>query len=103
MDGIEHSIGGTPWQFRDRYIENSPAFYLDRVVTPLLVVQTAQASSIPAFLGDQTFVALQRLGKEVEYAKYESDGDSFNPYPTQLDFCNRLPACFATYLNHPDP
>ena len=25
---------GTPWQFRDRYIENSPIFYLDRWNTP---------------------------------------------------------------------
>ena len=28
-------IGGTPWEFRERYVENSPIFYLDRVGTPL--------------------------------------------------------------------
>src|SRR5712692_9678839 len=35
-------MGGTPWQFRDRYIENSPSFYLDRVETPLMIVHGAE-------------------------------------------------------------
>jgi dipeptidyl aminopeptidase/acylaminoacyl peptidase len=30
-------MGGTPWQYRDRYIQNSPFFYLDRVQTPILL------------------------------------------------------------------
>src|SRR6266536_4930004 len=33
------SMGGSPWQYRDRYIENSPVFFLDRVQTPLLIIQ----------------------------------------------------------------
>src|SRR5260370_14965156 len=33
---------GTPWEVRDRYIENSPLFYLDRVQSPLLIVQGSQ-------------------------------------------------------------
>src|SRR5206468_6285999 len=69
MDEIEHYIGGTPWQFRDRYLENSPLFYLDRVVTPLLMMQSGEGGRIPGFSGDQAFIALRKLGKEAEYAK----------------------------------
>ena len=60
---------GTPWQFRDRYIENSPIFYLDRVVTPLLIVQGELDNAVPHTQAEEVFVGLRRLGKEVVYAK----------------------------------
>jgi dipeptidyl aminopeptidase/acylaminoacyl peptidase len=61
----------TPWQVRDRYIENSPLFYLDRVETPLLIVQGTLDLITPQ--SDEVFVALRRLGKEVVYAKYAGE------------------------------
>jgi len=63
---------GTPWQFRDRYIENSPLFYLDRVETPLLIVQ-GELDSANSKQADEVFTALRRLGKEVVYAKYAGE------------------------------
>jgi len=62
---------GTPWQYRDRYIENSPLFYLDRVETPVLIVQ---GDLDPIWKqADEVFVGLRRLGKEVVYAKYHGE------------------------------
>jgi dipeptidyl aminopeptidase/acylaminoacyl peptidase len=62
---------GSPWEFRDRYIENSPLFYLDRVETPLLIVQ---GDMDPIWKqADEVFVALRRLGKEAVYAKYAGE------------------------------
>ncbi len=62
---------GTPWQYRDRYIENSPLFYLDRVETPVLIVQ---GDMDPIWQqADEVFVALRRLDKEVVYAKYHGE------------------------------
>ena len=62
---------GTPWQYRDRYIENSPFFYLDRVETPVLIVQ---GDMDPIWQqADEVFVALRRLDKEVVYAKYHGE------------------------------
>lgn len=94
-------MGGTPWQFRDRYIENSPVFYLDRVETPLLIVHGADDTAVHSFLADEVFVGLRRLGKEVVYAKYEGEGHSpFDwSYPNQLDFCNRVITWFDAHLN----
>ena len=68
--------GGTPWQFRERYIKNSPLFYFDRVETPLLIVHGGEDKAVAPFLGDQVFVALRRLGKDVKYAKYEGEDHS---------------------------
>ncbi len=66
-------MGGTPWQYRDRYLANSPWFFLDQVATPLFIVQGALDRTVPAWQADAVFVALRRLGKEVVYAKYEGE------------------------------
>jgi dipeptidyl aminopeptidase/acylaminoacyl peptidase len=93
-------MGGTPWEFRDRYIENSPFFYLDRVETPLLIVHGGLDLDVASFLGDEVFVALRRLGKEVEYAKYKGEEHSplYWSYANQVDFCQRMIAWFDVHL-----
>jgi dipeptidyl aminopeptidase/acylaminoacyl peptidase len=93
-------MGGTPWEFRDRYIENSPMFYLDRVETPLLIIHGAEDSSVASFLGDQVFVGMRRLGKEVEYAKYQGEGHSalYWTYANQMDCIKRVIEWFDRYL-----
>jgi dipeptidyl aminopeptidase/acylaminoacyl peptidase len=66
-------MGGTPWQYRDRYVENSPITYLDRVTTPLLIVQGGIDHTVPPWQSDAVFVGLRRLGKEVAYARYDGE------------------------------
>jgi dipeptidyl aminopeptidase/acylaminoacyl peptidase len=100
------SMGGTPWQFRERYIENSPAFYLDRTSTPVLLIHGDEDATVAPFLSDQIFVGLRRLGKEVEYAKYPGEGHSplLWKYDNQLDFSRRVIEWFDRRLkNGPIP
>jgi dipeptidyl aminopeptidase/acylaminoacyl peptidase len=93
-------MGGTPWQYRDRYIENSPIFYLDRVETPLLIIHGSEDTAPPSFLGDEVFVGLRRLGKEVVYAKYK--GEEHDPtvwtFANRLDYCSRMIDWFEKHL-----
>ena len=93
-------MGGTPWQDRERYIENSPLFYFYRVETPLLVVHGAQDTVVPSYLGDEVFVALRRLGKEVQYAKYEGEGHApfAWQFSNQVDLSTRIIAWVDKYL-----
>lgn len=91
-------MGGTPWQFRERYIENSPFFYLDRVETPLLIVHVAGDPVVASFLGDQVFVALRRLGKEVEYAKYDGEGHGPEGFANEMDHRSRMITWLDKYL-----
>jgi dipeptidyl aminopeptidase/acylaminoacyl peptidase len=93
-------MGGTPWQVRSRYIENSPAFYFDRVETPLLIVHGAEDSALNSFLGDQVFVSLRRLGKTVEYAKYSGEGHDPSEWnrANQIDLSRRMIRWFDEYL-----
>lgn len=93
-------MGGTPWQFRERYIENSPVFYLERVDTPLLLVHGVEDNAVASFLADEVFVGLRRLGKEVVYAKYERESHSPQiwSYANQLDLWERVIAWFDAHL-----
>jgi dipeptidyl aminopeptidase/acylaminoacyl peptidase len=93
-------MGGTPWQFRERYVENSPLFYFDRVETPLLIVHGSEDETVPPFLGDEVFVALRRLGKRAVYAKYEGEDHSplYWSYANQVDLANRVIAWFGHHL-----
>jgi dipeptidyl aminopeptidase/acylaminoacyl peptidase len=105
METGQGLMGGTPWQFRDRYIENSPIFYLDRIETPLLIVHGAEDQAVASSRSDEVFVGMRRLGKEAEYAKYE--GEDHAPldwsYSNKLDYCARLIAWFDKYLKGATP
>ena len=95
-------MGGTPWEFRERYIENSPIFYLDRVKTPVLLVHGGADNAVAPFLADQVFVSLRRLGRDVVYARYAGEGHF--PYlwsrQNQTDLGNRMLAWFDKFLSN---
>jgi dipeptidyl aminopeptidase/acylaminoacyl peptidase len=92
------NIGGSLWVVRERYIENSPVFYLDKVTTPLLIVHGSSDHTSPPNQAEETFVALRRLGKEVEYARYEGEDHGFWFYPNRVDYCNRVIRWFDQWL-----
>jgi dipeptidyl aminopeptidase/acylaminoacyl peptidase len=92
------SIGGSLWEVRERYIENSPIFYLDQVNTPLLLIQGSSDRITTPNHSEEIFVGLRRLDKEVEYARYEGEDHGFWFYPNRVDFCNRVIGWFDRWL-----
>jgi dipeptidyl aminopeptidase/acylaminoacyl peptidase len=89
---------GSPWEYRERYIENSPVFYLDRVQTPLLLIAGANDSGVPPYLSEEVFVGHRRLGKKVAYAKYISEDHIIVNRANQIDFFTKLIAWFDIHL-----
>ena len=89
---------GNPWTSRDRYLENSPIFHLDRVETPLLIVHGSLDDAVAPFLAEEVFVGLRRLGKEVAYARYEGEGHSLEGHANLVDYTNRMIAWFDEHL-----
>jgi dipeptidyl aminopeptidase/acylaminoacyl peptidase len=83
----QQGMNGSPWHSRDQYLRNSPWFFLDRVETPLLIIQ-GTGDLISVTQSDEIFVGLRRLGKTVEYAKYEGEGH----YPGVWSAANKLNA-----------
>jgi dipeptidyl aminopeptidase/acylaminoacyl peptidase len=96
-------MGGTPWQYRERYLENSPLFYLDRVQTPVLIIQGTEDAGGKDFYSNEIFMNLNRLGKEATYVKYRGAGhtiSSFN-YTEQVDVLERMLSWFDSHLKTP--
>jgi dipeptidyl aminopeptidase/acylaminoacyl peptidase len=90
-------MGGPPWEFPDRYVKNSPVFYLDKVRTPLLINQGGM--DITPFQSDEVFVGLRRLGKKAVYVRYENEGHGIAFYPNRVDYWNRMIEWFDSNLN----
>jgi dipeptidyl aminopeptidase/acylaminoacyl peptidase len=93
-------MGGTPWKYRERYLENSPVFYLDRIKTPVLIIQGDDDRGGGNFYSNELFMNLRRLGKEATYIKYKGSSHtigSFN-YPEQVDALQRMLAWFDSHL-----
>lgn len=97
-------IGGSLWEYPERYIENSPLFYLDRVTTPVLFMANDNDGAVPWYQGIEFFVAMRRLGKEAYMVNY--NGDEHNPrkYANQKDIDRRMQEFFAAkLLGAPEP
>lgn len=90
-------MGDTPWKERDRYVANSPFFFLDRVQTPVLLVHGGL--DVPEN-AEQTFVGLRRLGKPVELAIYEGEQhwEGTWGFFNQVDYWKRMLGWFGRYL-----
>jgi len=95
-------MGGSPWQFRERYLENSPVLYLDRVQTPLLIIQGAKDAGAKDFYSNEIFMNLQRLGKEATYLKYPNGGHTLSSftYSAQIDALERMLSWFDSHLKN---
>jgi dipeptidyl aminopeptidase/acylaminoacyl peptidase len=91
-------MGGTLWEFPQRYIDGSPVFHLDRVETPLLLICNDQDYSFEQ--GKEMFMGLARLGKEVVLAKYK-DADHWPGLWSNeklADYWERVLSWFDEYL-----
>jgi len=97
FEGLTLKMGAPPWEVPQRYIENSPIFYLDRVHTPLLIQVGSADYGFPA-LSEEVFVGLRRLGRDVTYLKYRGEGHVLTGYPNLVDYWNRLLAFFDAHL-----
>ncbi|MCB1106457.1 MAG: alpha/beta fold hydrolase, partial [Cephaloticoccus sp.] len=58
-------LGASLFERRDRYIENSPLFFADRVNTPLLILFGDEDGAVPWEQGIELYLALRRLDKDV--------------------------------------
>jgi dipeptidyl aminopeptidase/acylaminoacyl peptidase len=70
VEAGQGKIGASLWEARERFIDNSPIFHFDRVRTPVLITHGARDAGVPVWSADEAFVALRRLGREVEYVRY---------------------------------
>ena len=66
----ERQVGGVRMAEPDRYVEHSPLTYVSNVETPVLLMHGEADVRCPIEQSEQYFVALKRLGKEVEFVRF---------------------------------
>ncbi len=85
LEGEQGRMGGTLWEQQERYIRNSPVFYLDRVETPLLLI-VGEEDHGHIRQAVEMFCGLRRLDKEVVMARYKDGTHSwFSWTPRQIE------------------
>jgi dipeptidyl aminopeptidase/acylaminoacyl peptidase len=96
-------IGGSLWQYPERFVENSPLFRLDRVTTPVLFMANDNDGAVPWYQGIEFYVAMRRLQKEAYMVVY--NGDEHNPTKraNQKDIDKKMQEFFAVKLQGAEP
>ncbi|MDE0326910.1 MAG: prolyl oligopeptidase family serine peptidase [Candidatus Poribacteria bacterium] len=92
-------MGGTLWEFPQRYIDGSPVFHLDKVETPLLLIHGDQ-DFVPFEQAQEMFNGLARLGKEVVLLKYKESDHFLGSWSNEklADYWERVLNWFDEYL-----
>ena len=95
-------IGGSLWQYQERFLDNSPLFKLDRVTTPVLFMANDNDGAVPWYQGIEFYVAMRRLQKEAYMVVY--NGDEHNPTKraNQKDIDKKMQEFFAVKLQGAD-
>jgi dipeptidyl aminopeptidase/acylaminoacyl peptidase len=95
-------MGGSPWEHRERYIANSPYFFLDRIRTPVLLLHGGADHTVHPREAEETFVALRRLGKEATLVRYEGEGHHPGSWraANAEDYWTRVFEWLARHLRH---
>jgi len=93
-------MGRAPWDDLGRYLRNSPIFYVERVDTPLLIMQ-GDMDYVAMQQGEEFFNALYRQGKRAEFVRYWGEGHVLESPANIADMWQRLFAWFDEFLAAP--
>lgn len=90
-------IRASLWQRPDLYIDNSPIFSVNKITTPLLLMNNKKDPIVPFSQGVELFLALRRLGKRAWMLQYDGGGHEIGGKDGE-DYSVRLSQFFDHYL-----
>ena len=91
-------LGGTPWEYPQRYFENSPIYNIDKINTPLLIMHNDADGHVPWYQGIEFFVSLRRLSKPSWLLNYNGARHWPLKMQNRKDFNIRMQQFFDHYL-----
>jgi dipeptidyl aminopeptidase/acylaminoacyl peptidase len=91
-------IGGSLWEYPERFIENSPLFHLDRVTTPIMWMENDADGAVPWYQGIEFYHAMRRLKKEAYMISYNGEGHNPSKRANQKDIDRKMQEFFANKL-----
>ena len=94
-------LGSPPWKDAGRYLRNSPISYVDRVETPVLIMQ-GDMDYVPIQQGEEFFMALYRQGKRARFVRYWGEGHVLDSPANIRDLWQQIYRWFDEFLGRPD-
>ncbi|MCL1129952.1 S9 family peptidase [Shewanella sairae] len=91
-------IGESLFKSPQKYIENSPVFYVERIKTPMMIMFGDKDDAVPWEQGVELYLAMRRAGKDVVFLQYEDEPHHLKKYPNKLDYSIRMMEYFDHYL-----
>jgi len=67
-------IGAHPWEAPDAYRQMSPSTYAKDITTPLLILHSENDLRCPIAQGEDLFIVLRALRREVEFVRFPAEG-----------------------------
>jgi dipeptidyl aminopeptidase/acylaminoacyl peptidase len=95
-EGGQVLMGGPPWKDFGRYTRNSPIFYVDRVQTPILIIQ-GDLDYVAMQQGEEFFKALYRQGKRARFIRYWGEDHVFTSPANIHDMWKQIFAWFDEF------
>ena len=94
-------MGGSLWEQRQRYIDNSPIFHLDKVETPVFIYCGEGFGDSDYAQSGELFSGLRRLNKKATFVWYRGEGHSPTDWRPEhrTDYWKRIIDWFEEYLH----
>jgi len=102
MESAQSRMGNPPWKDLGRYIRNSPIFYVDRVQTPLMIIQ-GDMDYVAMQQGEEFFTSLYRQGKRAKFVRYWGEGHVLESPANIRDMWNQIFAWFDEFSKEEQP
>ncbi len=91
-------IGSSLFSSPQKYIENSPVFYAERIQTPMMIMFGDKDDAVPWEQGVEMYLAMRRTGKDVVFLQYQDEPHHLKKYPNKLDYSIKMMEYFEHYL-----
>ena len=94
-------MGGTLWEYPERFIANSAIMYADRIKTPLLCLTGDQDTNVESLQSQEIYYALRLLGRKVVWVRYHN-GPHAGPHTVEeeKDMNSRILEWYNKYLKY---
>jgi dipeptidyl aminopeptidase/acylaminoacyl peptidase len=95
---VETDMGSPPWKDLGRFIRNSPINYVDRVETPILIIQGDLDGPTAIQQTEEFFTAMYRQGKRAQFVRYWGEDHVIDSPANVRDMWGRIYAWLDEFL-----